>query len=133
MNRVPFSVSELARWWPACSECHHLIAGGSVPSLLERIANRTRPLSSDIVSKFGGGPNRWVTPGHLDNRISRDEDVRASQISDMSAQMCSSARSRCESQPPMSVSPDMWAASPEDDHVKDTVKVRFALDRDDSG
>jgi hypothetical protein len=47
--------------------------------------------------------------------------------------MCSSARGRCESQPPMSVSPDMGAASPEDDHVKDTVKVRFALDRDDSG
>jgi hypothetical protein len=53
----------LARWWPACTECHHLIAAGSVQSLLERIANRTRPLASDIASEFVRRAQPWGHTG----------------------------------------------------------------------
>ena len=52
-------VRALARWWPTCSECHHLLAEKSVQSLLERIANRTRPLASDIASEFVRRAQPW--------------------------------------------------------------------------
>jgi hypothetical protein len=56
-------VRALARWWPACSECHHLIAEGFVQSLLERITDRTRPLALDIASEFVRHAQPWGHAG----------------------------------------------------------------------
>lgn len=55
-------VRALARWWAVCIECHHLIAEGSVQSLIERIANRTRPACLGYRVGVREAAQRW---GHV--------------------------------------------------------------------